>query len=116
MSLDERSLAGIADVPGVQGALLVAVEDGLVIAETVRDGFDSAAAAALSASLWGRMRRAAVEGGQRPPGFLQLEAERGAVLVVPVDESVLAVVVTTERTHQGVLRLRLLDLGGKGGG
>ena len=114
MALDESTLAALADIPGVQGALLVAVEDGLVIAETVREGFNSAAAAALSASLWGRMRRAAVAGGQRPPGFLQLEAERGAVLVVPVDESVLAVAVTTERTHRGLLRLRLLDLGGMG--
>lgn len=116
MSVEESVLAALADVPGVQGALLVAVEDGLVIAEMVREGFDAAAAAALSASLWGRMRRAAVAGGQRPPRFLQLEAEHGAVLVAPVDEAVLAVAVTTERTHRGVLRLRLLDLGGKGAG
>ena len=50
------TLAGLTRVPGVRGALIVSRDDGLVVADTLMEGINGAAVAALAASLAGRMR------------------------------------------------------------
>ena len=55
MSPTDAALDRVTRIPGVRGALLVTGGDGLVVAEQLMDGVDGRAAAALTASLVGRL-------------------------------------------------------------
>lgn len=104
-----RVLDGVTRVRGVRGAMLVASEDGLVVAEQLMEGIKGSAVAALAASLAGRLRRAMLAAGLGPSQFWHLQCEDGALLVVPGKQESLLVVAVTERdVNVGLVRLELL--------
>ncbi|HEV8265653.1 MAG TPA: roadblock/LC7 domain-containing protein [Gemmatimonadales bacterium] len=98
----------ITRVRGVRGAMLVASDDGLVVAEQLMEGIKGTAVAALAASLAGRLRRAMEAAGVGTAVFWHLQAERGALLVVPAAAGVLVVAVTEPDVNIGLVRLELL--------
>jgi predicted regulator of Ras-like GTPase activity (Roadblock/LC7/MglB family) len=98
----------VTRVRGVRGAMLVASEDGLVVAEQLMEGIKGSAVAALAASLSGRLRRAMVAAGLGPSQFWHLQCEGGALLVVPGKAGLLVVAVTEPDVNVGLVRLELL--------
>jgi predicted regulator of Ras-like GTPase activity (Roadblock/LC7/MglB family) len=105
----------ITRVRGVRGAMLVSADDGLVIAEQLMEGIKGGAVAALAASLAGRLRRAMEAAGTGTSVFWHLQAEQGALLVVPGADSggdggggILVVAVTEPDVNIGLVRLELL--------
>jgi predicted regulator of Ras-like GTPase activity (Roadblock/LC7/MglB family) len=100
-------------VRGVRGTVLVAADDGIVVAESLMQGVDGRASAALVASLAARLRRAAEAAGRRPPAFLQLQADRGAVLAAPCGLDLLLVAILGPDANVGLARLELLEAAGK---
>lgn len=100
----------ITRVRGVRGAMLVSPDDGLVVAEQLMEGIKGAAVAALAASLAGRLRRAMEAAGVGTSVFWHLQAERGALLVVPAasEGGILIVAVAEPDVNIGLVRLELL--------
>jgi predicted regulator of Ras-like GTPase activity (Roadblock/LC7/MglB family) len=100
----------ITRVRGVRGAMLVSADDGLVVAEQLMEGIKGGAVAALAASLSGRLRRAMEAAGVGPGVFWHLQAEKGALLVVPGASGggVLVVAVAEPDVNIGLVRLELL--------
>jgi len=105
----------ITRVRGVRGAMLVSADDGLVIAEQLMEGVKGGAVAALAASLASRLRRAMEAAGTGTSVFWHLQAEQGALLVVPDGNSsvaggggILVVAVAEPDVNIGLLRLELL--------
>jgi len=106
-----QSLDMITRVRGVRGAMLVSAEDGLVVAEQLMEGIKGGAVAALAASLAGRLRRAMEAAGTGSSVFWHLQAEQGALLVVPGGNSlggILVVAVAEPDVNIGLVRLELL--------
>jgi predicted regulator of Ras-like GTPase activity (Roadblock/LC7/MglB family) len=98
----------ITRVRGVRGAMLVSGDDGLVVAEQLVEGIKGTAVAALAASLAGRLRRAMEGAGIGASVFWHLQAEHGALLVVPAASGILVVAVTEPDVNVGLVRLELL--------
>lgn len=98
----------ITRVRGVRGAMLVSGDDGLVVAEQLMEGIKGTAVAALAASLAGRLRRAMEAAGVGAAVFWHLQAEQGALLVVPAASGVLVVAVAEPDVNIGLVRLELL--------
>jgi len=98
----------ITRVRGVRGAMLVSGDDGLVVAEQLMEGIKGTAVAALAASLAGRLRRAMEGAGIGASVFWHLQAEHGALLVVPAASGILVVAVTEPDVNVGLVRLELL--------
>ncbi|HXE84986.1 MAG TPA: roadblock/LC7 domain-containing protein [Gemmatimonadales bacterium] len=101
----------ITRVRGVRGAMLVSAEDGLIIAEQLMEGIKGSAVAALAASLAGKLRRAMGAAGTGTSVFWHLQAEQGALLVVPGGNSeggILVVAVAEPDVNIGLVRLELL--------
>ena len=107
MSLIE-SLGAVTRVPGVRGALIVSPEDGLVVAESLREELDGRAVAALIASVALRMRALTAQLGQPAPTLLQLVAAEGALLAAWAPSGLLVVAVTAPDVNAGQVRLELL--------
>lgn len=103
-----RALDTITRVPGVRGAMLVAGDDGLVVAESLMEGVRGNAVAALAASLAKRMRRAMLGAGAGPPHFLHLQGQQGTLIVVPAPDGVLVVTVADSNVNVGLARLEML--------
>jgi predicted regulator of Ras-like GTPase activity (Roadblock/LC7/MglB family) len=103
-----KALDLVTRVPGVRGAMLVAGDDGLVVAEQLMEGIRGSAVAALAASLATRLRRAMQAAGVGPGPFWQLQCERGGLLVVPGASGVLVVAITAPDVNAGLVRLELL--------
>jgi len=97
----------ITRVRGVRGAMLVSADDGLVVAEQLMEGIKGPAVAALAASLAGRLRRAMDAAGTGPAVFWHLQAEKGALVVVPA-AGILVVAVAEPDVNIGLVRLELL--------
>ena len=105
---DVRStLDRVSAIRGVRGAMLVSAADGLVIADSLMDGVDGQAVAALAASLVGRPTSAA---GMSAPSIVHLRAAEGSVLAVPAGTDVLVVAVTAADANLGLARLEMLDV------
>jgi predicted regulator of Ras-like GTPase activity (Roadblock/LC7/MglB family) len=98
----------ITRVRGVRGAMLVAGDDGLVVAEQLMEGIKGAAVAALAASLAGRLRRAMEAAGVGAGVFWHLQAAQGALLVVPAASGIIVVAVAEPDINIGLVRLELL--------
>jgi len=100
----------VTRVRGVRGAMLVSADDGLVVAEQLMEGIKGGAVAALAASLAGRLRRAMEAGGVGASVFWHLQAEKGALLVVPGTTAggILVVAVAEPDVNIGLVRLELL--------
>jgi predicted regulator of Ras-like GTPase activity (Roadblock/LC7/MglB family) len=102
------ALDRVTRVPGVRAAMLVSGDDGLIVAEQLMEGVRGSAVAALAASLATRLRRAMEAAGLGPSLFWHLQAEQGALLVVPAASGVLVVAVTDPTVNVGLVRLELL--------
>ena len=105
-----RLLDQVTRVRGVRGALLVAGEDGLVVAEAVMENVRTNAVAALVGSLVRRMRRTADAAGIGFPQFIHLQATHGAICAVPAADGTLVVAIADPDVNIGLLRLALLKV------
>jgi len=105
-----RLLDQVTRVRGVRGALLVAGEDGLVVAETVMKGVRANAVAALSGSLARRVKRTADAAGVGFPQFIHLQATHGVICTVPAADGTLIVAIADAAVNVGLLRLALLKV------
>jgi predicted regulator of Ras-like GTPase activity (Roadblock/LC7/MglB family) len=105
-----KALDLVTRIRGVRGAMLVSSEDGLVVAEQLMEGIKGPAVAALAASLAGRLRRAMEAAGTGTSVFWHLQAEQGAILVVPGDAAggIIVVAVAEPDVNIGLVRLELL--------
>lgn len=105
-----KALDLITRVRGVRGAMLVSAEDGLVVAEQLMEGIKGSAVAALAASLAGKLRRAMEAAGTGTSVFWHLQADQGALLVVPAsgEGGILVVAVAEPDVNIGLVRLELL--------
>ena len=92
---------------GVLGAMVVGLDDGLIVNSTLQIGVNGNAFAALTASLYRKARRSASAAGFGATGFLELSAEQGRVCAAGGEELVL-VVVCESRVNVGMLRVELL--------
>jgi predicted regulator of Ras-like GTPase activity (Roadblock/LC7/MglB family) len=88
--------------------MLVAGDDGLVVAEQLMEGIKGGAVAALAASLAGRLRRAMEAAGVGAGVFWHLQAAQGALLVVPAASGIIVVAVAEPDINIGLVRLELL--------
>jgi predicted regulator of Ras-like GTPase activity (Roadblock/LC7/MglB family) len=102
-----KALDLITRVRGVRGAMLVSAEDGIVVAEQLMEGIKGPAVSALAASLATRLRRAMEAAGVGASLFWHLQAEQGALLVVPTGGT-LVVAVAEPDVNVGLVRLELL--------
>ena len=102
------ALDRVTRVPHVQGALVVEVQDGLVVAESVMEGVRGDAAAALASSLAGRLTKVTDATGVGDPRFLYLMAERGGLLMVPAGSGLVVVAIASPEVNIGLARLEML--------
>lgn len=92
---------------GVTACLVVAEEDGIVVDGSAQIGVDTAAFAALTASLYRKASRAADAAGFGGVSFCELEAERGRVLAAGRG-GLVVVAVAEPRVNLGLVRVELL--------
>jgi predicted regulator of Ras-like GTPase activity (Roadblock/LC7/MglB family) len=96
-----RTLDNITRVHGVRGAMLVAGDDGLIVAESLMEGVRGNAVAALAA-------RAMDAGAAGAPHFMHLQGDGGTLIVVPAPDGVLVVAVGDPKMNVGLVRLEML--------
>lgn len=111
MSAFAPLLASVTRHRGVTACLVVAEEDGIVVDATAQVGVDTAAFAALTASLFRKASRAAASAGFGATSFCDLEAERGRVLAAGRN-GLVVVAVAESRANLGLLRVELLKAAG----
>ena len=104
----QRVLDNITRVRGVRGAMLVAGEDGLIVAESLMEGVRGNAVAALAASLQKRFRQAMEAAAVGMPHFLHLQGEGGTLIIVPAPDGIQVVAVGTPDMNVGLVRLEML--------
>lgn len=112
MSLDrwQRTLDEVTAVSGVRGALLVSVDDGLVVAEAAMDSLETADVAALAAAVVQRVMRVARVAAHAPPRSVRLTAEHGTMMAFAADGPLWLVAIADPSAELGRLRLLLGDL------
>lgn len=98
----------ITRVRGVRGAMIVACEDGLVVADSLMEGVRGNALAALASSLTKHVASATAASGAGVPQFLHLQAARGALLAVSGRSEILVVAVAEPSVNVGLVRLELI--------
>jgi predicted regulator of Ras-like GTPase activity (Roadblock/LC7/MglB family) len=101
------AIAAVARHRGVTACLVVAEEDGIVVDGTAQIGVDTAAFAALTASLYRKASRAADSAGFGTVSFCDLEAESGRVLAAGRN-GLVVIVVAESRVNLGLVRVELL--------
>ena len=92
---------------GVLGAMLVGMDDGMVIVGDAGPGRDADTAAALAASLFRRTKMASDDAGLGNASFVRLEADRGH-LCATAHGDVVIVAVASHGINLGKLRLEML--------
>ncbi len=107
MSEYESVVEQIERQPGVIGAMLVGLEDGLVIAGADSIGASLDPAAALASSVFRRTRLASASAGLGEATFVRLEADRGHVCATARGDIVI-VAVASRNINLGRLRLEML--------
>ena len=110
---EQRVLDEVTRVPGVRSALLVSLDDGLVVAEVSLDGQHGDAAAALAGQLVKRLAALPRTLGHPPLTLVLLQAERGQIFAAPGGEGLALVAVTENDVNIGEVRLALLDAAGR---
>lgn len=103
-----EALDRITRVGSVWGALLVAADDGLIVAESVMDGVRAAAVAALAASLARQAGLVARAAGVGEPQFLHLQGAAGMLAVMAADDGLLLVAIGSDEMNLGLTRLEML--------
>jgi predicted regulator of Ras-like GTPase activity (Roadblock/LC7/MglB family) len=101
----------VTRVRGVRGAMLVSSDDGLTVAEALMEGIRGHALAALAASLATRLGRAAEASGAGRQRFLHVAAEQGALLLLPVSDTLLLVAIADRDVNVGLTRLEMQRAG-----
>ena len=104
----QQALDSVTRVRGVRGAMLVAGEDGLIVAEALMEGVRGKAVAALAASLQKRFRQAMEAAAAGNPHFLHLQGDGGTLIVVPAPDGILVVAVGAPDMNVGLVRLEML--------
>lgn len=104
----QSALEAMTRVRGVRGAMLVAGDDGLVVAESLMEGVRGNALAALTASLAQRFRRASETAACGQPQFMHLQASAGSLLAAPAPSGMLLVIVADADINVGLARLEML--------
>lgn len=94
----------VIGTPGVRGALVVDVPDGLVVDGRVHIGVEGEAVAALAASLFRRALGATAFVREEEIGFVELEADHGRILIAGREDLALMAVVDS-RANAGQVRL-----------
>lgn len=94
-------------LPGIRGAFVVSVGDGLVVEGRFNVGVRAAAVAALAAKLFTRARRSVEGAGFGGVRFVQLEGEDGRMMVAGKGELIL-VAVAEPRANPGRARLEVM--------
>lgn len=105
-------LREVIGIPGVRGAVLISVEDGLVVAEAAMEQLDGADVAALMAALVARASRVARAVPTQPPRLVHLAGESGTLLGVLAESPLWLVALAEPGAEVGRLRLLLGDLAG----
>lgn len=103
----ELVVARLQRQQGVLGAMLVGMDDGMVIAGDAGPGRDADTAAALAASLFRRTRNASDDAGLGAARFVRLEAD-GGHLCATAHGDVVVVAVASNGINLGKLRLEML--------
>lgn len=111
MSAFGAIVGAITKQRGVTACLVVAEEDGIVVDGTAQIGVDTAAFAALTASLYRKATRAAESAGFGAVSFCELEAEQGRVLAAGRNGLVL-VAVAEPKVNLGLVRVEMLRAAG----
>jgi predicted regulator of Ras-like GTPase activity (Roadblock/LC7/MglB family) len=101
-------VAQVERQPGVLAAMLVGLDDGMLIAGSDPQGGEWEPAAALASSLFRRTRQAAADAGLGEATFVRLEADRGHVCATARGDMVL-LAVTGRNINLGRLRLEMLS-------
>lgn len=99
------TLDSVMKMPGIRGALVVAVNDGLVVDGRVHVGVNGAAVAALAASLYRRACQATGNGDEERR-FVELEADQGRIMIAGAGDLALMAVVD-RRANAGQARLNV---------
>ena len=98
-------------IPGVRGAFVVSTQDGLVVDGRFNVDVRAPADAALAAKLFTRAARSVGEAGFGTVRFLQLDAEKGKMMVAGKSEAeggLILVAVADRRANPGRARLEVL--------
>ena len=103
----ELAVARLQRQQGVLGAMLVGIDDGMIIAGDAGPGRDADTAAALAASLFRRTRNASDDAGLGAARFVRLEADCGH-LCATAHGDVVVVAVASNGINLGKLRLEML--------
>ncbi len=111
MSLDRwpQILRQITGVPGVRGAMIVSVDDGLVVAESAMESVPTGDIAALASALVMRARQTAQAAQGAQPRSLHLTASGGVLLAMAGPEPLWLVALADPRAELGRLRVLLGD-------
>ncbi len=96
---------------GVLACMVVMEDDGILVDATAQIGVDTAAFAALTASLYRKAARAASAAGFGGVSFCELEAERGRVIAAGRNGLVI-IAVAEPKVNLGLLRIELLRAAG----
>lgn len=107
MSAFSTIVAAVTRHRGVLACLVVAEDDGIVVQGSAQIGVDTAAFAALTASLYRKASRAAESAGFGGVRFCDLEAEQGRVLSAGRN-GLVVIAVAEPRANVGLLRVELL--------
>lgn len=107
MSAYSAAITSVTRHRGVSACLVVSEEDGIVVDGTAQIGVDTAAFAALTASLYRKASKAATGAGFGGVTFCDLEAEAGRVLAAGRN-GLVVIAVAEARVNLGLLRVELL--------
>lgn len=109
MSAYAELLERVNRVSGVRGSMVVAVEDGLVVAEDLMVGVPGAAVAALVASIFRRARRSMSTADFGAASFVQVDGEDGLLFAAapPQLGDLLLVVVAESWVNVGLVRVEV---------
>ncbi len=107
MTLTPAALDRLTGIAGVRGAMLASRDDGIVVAESIREDVESAALAALASSLARKLETAAMTARGGSAGFLHLQATGGALLLAPAGAGLLLIVIADKGVNVGRARLEM---------
>ena len=103
-------LDSLTRLRGIRGAMVVAAQDGLVVADSRMGGVKGTPLAALAANLAARVIELSARAAVGEPRFVHLQAQDGSLLVAPAAEELLLVAVAGRDVPLGLIRLEMLRL------
>ena len=107
MSDLERSLDRLSKVRGVKGSMFVAADDGIAVSQLLMVGVNGKTLAAFAASVARKVSGAAAATGAGHVKFVQMQADKGTLLVAQGRELLVAVVAEST-VNVGLARLEMM--------